>query len=230
MKTGCVYNITVGEMGFYIGSAKDFDKRLIKHNIDKKTSNYKLYKAIRENGGKFVMTKLYDVEYENTVELRIQERKCYDEMKPNLNMVRPYITKEEIKEYKKQYYIDNGDKIKERHNKYYLDNTDNIKERTKQWYNDNIDKIKKQTKQYKIDNADKIKERHNKYYLDNTDKIKERTKQYKIDNADKIKERENKKTTCDCGCEVNYRSLKIHQKTKKHLKLMAEKNVNLTTE
>ena len=185
MKTGCVYNITVGEMGFYIGSAKDFDKRLIKHNIDKKTSNYKLYKAIRENGGKFVMTKLYDVEYENTVELRIQERKCYDEMKPNLNMVRPYITKEEIKEYKKQYYIDNGDKIKER---------------------------------------------HNKYYLDNTDKIKERTKQYKIDNADKIKERENKKTTCDCGCEVNYRSLKIHQKTKKHLKLMAEKNVNLTTE
>ena len=147
MKTGCVYNITVGEIGFYIGSTEDIDKRLKEHKSNAKKSNIKLHKAIRENGGKFVMTKLYDVEYENDVELRIEERKSYDEMKPNLNTNRPHITKKEIKEYKKQYYIDNGDKLKERHNKYYLDNTDKIKEREKQRYNDNIDKIKKQTKQ-----------------------------------------------------------------------------------
>jgi len=129
MKTGCVYNITVGEIGFYIGSAKDFDKRLTKHNDMLKTSNIKLYKAIRENNGKFVMTKLYDVGYENTVELRIQERKCYDEMKPNLNMYRPHITKEEMKEYAKQYWIDNADKMKERERQYRIENTDKIKER-----------------------------------------------------------------------------------------------------
>ena len=104
MKTGCVYNITIGEIGFYIGSAEDFDKRLIHHNERAKTSNIKLYKAIRENNEKFVMTKLYDFEYENDIELRIEERRCYDQMKPNLNMNRPHITKEEMKEYNKQYY------------------------------------------------------------------------------------------------------------------------------
>ena len=31
MKTGCVYNITVGEIGFYIGSTEDIDKLSLIH-------------------------------------------------------------------------------------------------------------------------------------------------------------------------------------------------------
>ena len=200
MKTGCVYNITVGDKGIYIGSSEDFDKRLIQHNKDVKTKNSKIHKAMRENGGKFVMTKLYDIEYENDVELRIEERKCYDKMKPNLNMNRPYVSDEEMKEYKNK------------------------------WYNDNIDKIKKRQKKWYQDNADKIKESANNYYIENIDKVRERGKQYRIDNIDKIKERESKKTTCDCGCELSYNALKRHQKTDKHLKLMEAKNDGLITE
>lgn len=200
MKTGCVYNITVGEIGFYIGSSENFDKRLKEHKSEAKTSNCKLYKAIRENGGKFVMTKLYDIQYENDVELRIEERKCYNKMNPTLNTYRPHITKEELKEYNIQY--------------------------SKQYSIDNADKIKK----YYQDNADKIKEQMKQIYIKNKETIKEQTKQYKLDNADKIKERNNKKTTCDCGCEVNYSSLKRHQKSKRHLKSMAEKMDSLITE
>ena len=209
MKTGCVYNITVGEIGFYIGSTENFDKRLTKHNVDKKTSNIKLYKAIRENGGKFVMTKLYDILYVNDVELRIEERKCYNKMNPTLNTYRPHITKEELKEYriqyKKQYSIDNADKIKK-------------------FYQDNADKIKEQRKQYYIDNPDKIKEANKKSYNKNKETIKEQNKQRYNKNKETIKERANKKTTCDCGCEVNYSCLKRHQKSVKHIQLMADKN------
>ena len=219
MKTGCVYNITVGDKGIYIGSTHDFDERLTHHNKIAKTSNYKLYKAIRENNGKFVMTKLYDVEYENDVELRIEERKSYDEMKPNLNTNRPHITKEEMKEYNKQYK-----------KQYNIDNYDKVSEQRKQYYIDNIDKIKEQKKQHYNDNSDKIKERINNYYIENKETIQEKQKQYNIKNKERLKEQRNKKITCDCGCEASYSNLKRHQQSKRHLKLMAEKNVNLTME
>ena len=200
MKTGCVYNITVGDKGFYIGSSEDFDSRLNTHTTNAKTSNIKLYKAIRDNDGKFVMNKLHDFEYENIVELRIEERRCYDEMKPNLNMRRPYVSEEEMKEYIKKWRIDNTDKINQQSKQRYIDNIDKHKEQMKQWYNDNDDKVK-----------EKQKQSYNK-------------------NKETIKEINNKKTTCECGCEFNYSSLKRHQKTKKHLKIMEAKNVNLTTE
>ena len=148
---GCIYKITLGDLGFYIGSAKDFDKRLNQHNKDTKTSNVKLYKAIRENDGKFVMTKLHDFEYENDVELHIEERSVYDALSPNLNMIRPYITKEELKEYYKKY-----------NNKYYIDNADKLKEKQRRYYNDNGDKIKENRSKYYLDNTDKINERRNK--------------------------------------------------------------------
>jgi len=190
---GCIYKITVGEFGFYIGSAKNFNERLKTHKLHAKTTNSKIYKAIRENDGKFVMTKLYDVEYENNVELRIQERRCYDEMKPNLNTHLPYVSKEERKKYWKKYRIDNADKIKS------------------------------YEKQYIIDNADKIKEKNNKYYIANVDKKKEYGSKYYLDNTDKINEQRNKKITCHCGCEVSYRGLKIHQTSKKHINMMIDK-------
>ena len=90
------------------------------------------------------------------------------------------------------------------------------------------EEIKERDKKYKIRNADKIKENHKRWYNDNVDKILEKQKIYNDKNADKIKEKRDKKITCDCGCEVKYRYLKRHQQTDKHIKLMGEKNVNLT--
>ena len=83
---------------------------------------------------------------------------------------------DKIKQYYKQYRLENAEKIKQ----YRLDNTDNIKQN----YIDNIDKIKQRQKQHYLDNADKKKQ----YQKDNVDKIKQRKKQYYLDNADRIKQ------------------------------------------
>ena len=194
---GCIYKITLGDLGFYIGSAKDFDKRLIQHNKDTKTSNVKLYKAIRENDGKFVMTKLHDFEYENDVELRIEERRVYDTLSPNLNTNRPHITKEEWKEYQRQY--------------------------KKQYNIDNADKIRERQRRYNIDNADKIREKQKQYNDVNADKIKKLRKKYNIDNDDKIKEKQRQLITCVCGCEITKCGLSQHKKTQKHINMMIGK-------
>ena len=45
-------------------------------------------------------------------------------------------------------------------------------------------------------------------------------KMYRETNKEKI----NEKIKCDCGCEVLKRALKRHEKTKKHIDLMNEKN------
>jgi len=190
---GCIYRINVGEFGFYIGSAKDFDERLTTHNDKMKTSHYKLYKAIRENNEKFVMTKLHDFEYETDEELRIEERRVYDALSPNLNMIRPYITEQEMLDHQLNYRIINADKIKQKNKKYYIDN---------------VDRITEQKKHYRSSKAD--------YYS-------EYDKQYRIDNKEKIREQRNKKTICVCGCEVAQCCLTRHKKSQKHIDMMKDK-------
>ena len=113
-RVGDIYKITV-DKDFYIGSTWHFNHRLALHKNYSKTDNRKLYKAIRDNNNEFEMTLLYEYECYTDEELRMEERKCYDEMKPTLNMYRPYISEEEkieyIKKHKKQYYIKNKDNI-----------------------------------------------------------------------------------------------------------------------
>ena len=124
-RVGDIYKITV-DNDFYIGSTWDFDQRLILHKSFSKKNNQKLYKAIRDNNNKFYMELLYEYECYTDTELRMEERKCYDELKPNLNTYRPYLSDEEKIEYtinnKKQYYIKNKETIKEKQKQNYNNN------------------------------------------------------------------------------------------------------------
>ena len=92
---------------FYIGSSKDMDARKKNHNyicykINEKNYNIKLYKKIRETGfDNWDFEILEKVEYKKELPvyyLEILERKWYDELKPTLNMVKPYVSDEEFKE------------------------------------------------------------------------------------------------------------------------------------
>ena len=239
-----IYKISVGNFGFYIGSARNYNVRLGQHRRSLKKSNLKIYQAIRNNNNEFVMEKLHDFDCETNEELRMEERRVYDELNPNLNNNRPYITAEEIREdknnYNKQYKIDNPDKFKQ----YYIDNKDKIKEKNKQWRTENADKIKEQNKQFYIDNKTKIKEVNKKWRTENVDKIKEHTKQYRTENADKIKEntkqyyidnkdkikekhkqhyndkwkkRCSEKINCECGFVITKGCLLRHLTTERHI-------------
>ena len=130
-RVGDIYKITV-DKDFYIGSTWDFNHRLANHKNFSTFKNSKLYIAIRHNNYQFDMVLLYNYECYTDTELRMEERKCYDELKPNLNMNRPYVSKEEKIEHAKQYNIKNRDTIKERKKQYNIKNSETIRKRKKQ--------------------------------------------------------------------------------------------------
>ena len=124
-RLGDIYKITV-DKDFYIGSTWDFNHRLRGHKSFSTFKNTKLYIAIRHNNYKFDMELLYEYECYTDEELRMEEQRCYEELKPTLNTYRPYISKEEKIEVNKQtckeYYIENKESRLEHQNQYYIEN------------------------------------------------------------------------------------------------------------
>ena len=150
---GYIYKLTPHECcEFYIGSSFNINTREKEHTKQAIFNNSKCYKKIRECGG-FVMELLYEYECENKLGLRIEERRCYDELKPTLNTNRPYVSvadkiqdnkiyyKENI-ENKKKYNMENAGIIKLQRHEYYIKNAETIKAQKRQYYIDNIEKIK----------------------------------------------------------------------------------------
>jgi len=223
-KTYYFYKIYKDEF-CYIGSTTDLKNRQKSHkndctNENMKGYNRKIYKTIRDNGGwecfNFELIKQFD--NLTRQEAHVIER-LYIEEFGNLNMVNSIRTKEDIKIYKNQYYLNNLDKCKERNNQYYLNNLDKCKERNNQYYLNNQDKIAERSNQYRLNNKEKKAERDKQYRLNNKEKKAEQNKQYALNNKEKIKERYakwNVAITCDCGSETTKGHLSSHRKTKKH--------------
>jgi hypothetical protein len=83
-------------------------------------------------------------------------------------------------------------------------------------------------KEYYQDNKNKLKEYAKEYYDENKDKIMDFQKKYRIDNKDKLYALLKSRVKCECGCEITYRNLASHKKSKKHIKLFApEKEICL---
>ena len=105
---------------FYIGSTKNLKIRTRKHKYDSKnqTNTIKLYTTIRAYDG-FDNWKLKVIESgtcETKFEIKSRERYYYDELSPDLNMIRPQASKEELRldklEKMKQYDKKNKEKLK----------------------------------------------------------------------------------------------------------------------
>lgn len=83
----------------------------------------------------------------------------------------------------------------------------------------------------KLMNGEILYGRENKkeYDKQNYQKIKEKKKEqqkiYREKNKELIKEKESKIIICECGCEITRNKLNRHKQTKKHIKLMEEKNI-----
>ena len=116
---------------FYIGSTKNMNKRKINHksrwNVQLPHNlNLKLYKYIRENNNfsdwKFEI--LETNEFESKIDRQIREQHYINLLNPTLNNIKSYLTKEELRIYKKLF----NKKIREETN-YICDcgsNSDNI--------------------------------------------------------------------------------------------------------
>jgi len=106
------------------------------------------------------------------------------------------IKKARIKEYQKQYRLNN----KENSKQYLLDNKEKISEQKKEYYLDNKEKISEYQKQYRLDNKENSKqycldnkENSKQYCLDNKDKISEQKKEYYLKNKENIRIRDKKR-------------------------------------
>lgn len=203
----------------YVGSTANMKQRNKQHkqnstNENSKDYNFKIYKTIREHGGwdEFKMIEIGTQTHLTKRQAEQIEEIYRVELKANMNAKRCFQTEQQLKEQKKQYYIDNIEKIKEQHKQYYIDNVEEIKEYKKQYRIDNSDKIKEDNKQYSIANAEKIKEYH---------------KQYRIANVDIL----NEKHECNCGGRYTTTHKSKHLKTKMHqnyLKSFIVNHVNLS--
>ena len=126
-KNAVIYKIYNNENNSlcYIGSTCNFRARKSEHksicyNKKRKQYNSKIYQMIRDNGGWEAFTCVIIEEYpcESKVQLCMRENEYMIEYKVNMNVLRAYTSREEKKQYSKQYDIDNVDKIRERTKKH----------------------------------------------------------------------------------------------------------------
>ena len=186
----------------YVGSTVNIIKRRNHHKSDynnekSKRHNLKIYRMMRENGGwecfKMVVIKEYPC---NTrIELEIEEEKCRKELQATLNTLRCHSTKEEKKEYHKEY--------------------------SKTYRLENIDIVLEKQRQNRSENKDVINEKQRQKYFENKDVINEKQRQKYLENKDVINENRGQKIKCDiCNCYFSKSFIYRHIKTTKHLKLL----------
>jgi GIY-YIG catalytic domain len=162
-----VYRIAYKDITYYVGSTTNFRNRKNQHKNNCKSQksedyNKPLYKFIRENGGwsdEWVMVLIQS--YPNcktSIELRKYEREHYDILKPEFNVLKPFLKEGEKEEYQKEYC--KSEKNKEYKKEYNKENANTIKEKRIQYCVNNAEKISENKKRYYVDNAEKLKEKH----------------------------------------------------------------------
>jgi hypothetical protein len=112
---------------------------------------------------------------------------------------------EQLKAYKKTYYLNNKDNIKKYQSKYYLNNKEKFKEINRLYKLNNKELIK----EYILKNKEIIKQSRKLYYLKNAEKQKKYTKNYTLNNKDKIKEYHLKNPHTQKAITAKRRALKL---------------------
>ena len=135
----------------YVGHTSNFTRRKNEHksrcNSEKsKRHNLKIYQTIRENGGwdNWRMIEIKNQLCESKRHAEKIEQELIDEYKAELNSKKAIGPS--LKEYHKQYSLENKQKIAEKNRKYEQQNKEKIAERKKQYYLNNKEKIAERKK------------------------------------------------------------------------------------
>ncbi len=156
-----LYKIVCNDLSIkdcYVGHTINMTKRKYWHkhacnNEKDKNHNLKIYKIIRENGGwdNWTMVLVEKFPCKDKHEACKRERELYEELDAKMNMVRPYRTHEEHKEYdikyKKKYRQEHLAEIKEKAKLYNQEHKAEINERQKQYREKYKEQIKEQIKE-----------------------------------------------------------------------------------
>ena len=214
-KNGKIYCLRTHQSDeIYIGSTcSPLYKRLYEHKnnynnwLNGKYKYYTSYELLKKYNDVYI-----DLLEEYPCENKNQLRKREGELQREMNCVNKNIAGRTCKEY----YDDNKYELLKKQKKYNDDNKEYINSRQKIYNAVNREKRIETSRTYREKNRQEINKKQREWNKDNKDKISQQKKQYYNDNKDKI----NQKITCDCGCIVSKKSIKIHQQTNKHKKLM----------
>lgn len=100
---------------------------------------------------------------------------------------------------------------------------DDIKELARQKYQTNKSDILEKMKKQRAENPEHDRAKSKKYRETHVNEIKEKKKQYAKDNFEKLKAHRSKKLQCQCGCFISRIHMPRHQRTNKHVELLAKK-------
>ena len=96
------------------------------------------------------------------------------------------LTKEEFKEYQKQWYEDNKEEKSRQYKERYKENKEEILKRNRKWKENNKEKRKEHGKLYRENNKEKESKRTKKWYEENKDKVLKRCKERYENNKEEI--------------------------------------------
>ena len=177
-----LYKIVCNDLSIkdcYVGHTINMTKRKCTHkhacnNMNDKAHNLKIYKIIRQNGGwdnwSMILVEKFPCKDKN--EACKRERELYEELDAKMNIVKPYITQEEIKLYNKEYYkkyrqehkAEFKEYMKQYHKQYNQEHKVELNEKKKQYYQEHKAEIKEKAKQYNQDHKEEIAEKKKQYY------------------------------------------------------------------
>ena len=176
------------------------------NNPNSKNHNLKVYQFIREHGGwaNWEMIQIEEYPCKSKQELLTREREIFDLIKPTLNMISPTVDVEKRKICRDVANV-----------KYNANHLEEIKKRQDE-YNATH---KKQQHDFYEKNKIKILVRQREYHHLHRDERLIRQREYDASRREKTLA----KITCECGCVSTKHDLSKHQRTQKHLNLMAQK-------
>jgi hypothetical protein len=119
----------------YVGHTTNFKSRKNQHKSNSKTSNFKLYQMIRDNGGwdNFTITPICEYPCENHIQACIKEEECRTELQASLNTHKCYVGLPQ-NEYDKIYREENKEQIKDYHKEYRQKNKEWISQKARLRY------------------------------------------------------------------------------------------------
>jgi len=135
-QNGIIYGLFHQDKIFYVGSTiQPLKKRKIEHKYNStKNRNIPVYKKINEVGWNDVDFRVLEhVEFEGTGLRKKEQEWCgkYDNL---CNIRRPYVSKEELRNDMRKYYLKNRDNIIKKRRLYRETHWEEIKEYNKRYY------------------------------------------------------------------------------------------------
>ena len=231
-KTGIVYKIVCNITGeVYIGSTHhELHYRFNKHKNDGTCSSQSIIKR-----GDCTPSIIEEYPCRNQTELRWRERHYYDTMEC-VNDIRPIVTKEETRQKQNEWHENNKEHCAARNAKHNAQEhvIKHKQAQGKKYREENQEAITAYHKKYREDNAEKLIKDRARYYQDNIVMVAAKHKAYQEKNKAEIKVKRAADyqklkaniTNVICGCGGKYKTgsgcKTRHEKTKKHLKWIAD--------